>query len=90
MKGFLVFAAWACNEVEKIKMNEIWFVILQSTRKCCVGTLDLNDCSVVAIVSLYTAILTHISLTPDMISLSSQVKDQNVWIKIDKVAILFN
>lgn len=89
MKGFLIFAAWAHNEVEKVKMNKVQFLILKPIEKHCIDTSDLNDCTVVAIILLFAVILAHISLTSDMASLNSQAEDQNVWVKMNEVVILF-
>jgi len=71
-------------------MNEVRFVVLQPTGKRCIGTSDLNGCTVVAIVSPYAAILAHIPSTPDVASPSPQAGDRNVRAKIDEVAILFH
>ncbi len=90
MKGSLIFAAQAHNEVEKVKMNEVWFLILQSIEKHCIDTSDLNGCIVVAIILSFAAILTHIPSTSDMTLLNPQAEDQNMQAKMNEVAILFH
>ena len=78
------------DQTFEVAMDEVRFLAFQQGSIRCIGTVGLNGCTVVTIVSPFGAILAHIPPHPNKDWGDPHAGDRHVQEKMNEVAVLYH